>query len=82
MPNSVFKKFWNTILIVIMLYTAIFVPYRTAFIENNELPGLEQIEIAVDLLFAFDVVISLISAYEDVEGNVEAHLKAILIHYL
>lgn len=33
-PNSYFKKFWNIIVMVLLVYTASYAPYRMAFIED------------------------------------------------
>jgi hypothetical protein len=34
MPDSQFKKIWNMLITILLLYTAIFVPYRTAFVDS------------------------------------------------
>jgi hypothetical protein len=34
MPNSTFKICWNAIMILLLLYTATFVPFRTAFVDK------------------------------------------------
>ena len=34
MPESKLKTFWNIIVAILLIYTATFVPYRTAFIEE------------------------------------------------
>ena len=36
MPDSNFKIFWNLVTIVLLIYTAIFVPYNVAFSDSNE----------------------------------------------
>ena len=34
-PTSPFKLVWNVIIIILLLYTATYVPYATAFINDN-----------------------------------------------
>ena len=34
LPDSKFKIMWNIIMVILLLYTATFVPYRTAFIDE------------------------------------------------
>ena len=36
LPESRTRMTWNTIVLVMLLYTATFVPYRTSFIESDE----------------------------------------------
>lgn len=38
MPDSPFKIFWNIVTIILLIYTAIFVPYNVAFNEANKTP--------------------------------------------
>ena len=35
MPDSKFKVYWNIIIILLLLYTALFVPFKIAFIETD-----------------------------------------------
>ena len=36
LPESRFKMVWNMIIIFLLLYTAIFVPYKVAFINEKD----------------------------------------------
>jgi hypothetical protein len=33
MPESRFKMFWNVVTLILLMYTASFVPYQTSFID-------------------------------------------------
>ena len=35
MPDSKFKTVWNILIIFLLVYTALFVPYKLAFIESD-----------------------------------------------
>lgn len=48
---------------VLLLYTATFTPYRTAFIEEGGL-ALLIIDYVVDFLFFLDILVNFISAIE------------------
>lgn len=81
MPENKLKMFWNIITMLLLLYTASFVPYRTSFLD--ELPeSFTNFEWAVDSLFAFDIILSFISAYEDKDKNIEVRLKYIASSYI
>ena len=68
MPDSKFKVFWNIVIIMLLMYTAIFVPYKIAFIENDPQP-LVIFEWLVDLIFGIDIIVNFISATEDANSN-------------
>ena len=64
MPDSKFKQVWNLIIIALLLYTAIFVPFKIAFIQNDGIV-MKTFEWIVDILFVIDIFINFMSAYED-----------------
>lgn len=62
---------------ILLIYTATFLPIRTAFIEVDP-PGLFEIEILMDLIFFMDVLMNFSSAYIDKNtGFIEARFKKI-----
>jgi len=34
MPENIYKQYWNVVMIFLMLYVAIFVPFQVSFITN------------------------------------------------
>ena len=81
LPENKFKILWNFVILMLLLYTATFVPYRTAFIDDGG-TGLNDWEWVVDVLFMADLVITFISAYEDRDKNIEVRLKLNGSNYL
>lgn len=81
MPDSRFKINWNMVIIILLLYTATFVPYRTAFIDDAS-GGLAGFEWLVDILFMIDLFVNFISAYEDGDKNTEVRLRHIVKNYI
>ena len=69
MPDSKFKTAWNIIIILLLLYTAIFVPFKIAFIIEADGLIMKCFEWLVDILFGIDIFINFISAYEDRNAN-------------
>jgi len=35
LPDSPFKKVWNLVIMMLLMYTATFVPYKVAFMDDN-----------------------------------------------
>ena len=84
MPDSRFKIFWNLVTIVLLIYTAIFVPYSVAFSESEEKSMAQTvIDYVIDILFTIDIFINFLSGYEDIaEGKVVTDLKLIARTYV
>jgi hypothetical protein len=74
LPENKFRMAWNIVTMILLLYTASFVPYRTSFVEDAP-PGLVAWEWIVDALFIVDIIINFISAYENSDKNLEVGLK-------
>jgi len=81
-PDSVLKKIWNVILAFLLLYTAIVMPVRLIFYEENSDLAWNIIERIIEALFMADVVVNFFSAYTDSEENLITNLKQIVLNYL
>ena len=64
MPDSKFKLVWNILVILLLLYTAIFVPFRIAFIKDDSV-GMQFFEAMIDILFGVDIIVNFISVVEN-----------------
>jgi hyperpolarization activated cyclic nucleotide-gated potassium channel 2 len=56
-------------MVVLLLYTAFVVPYKISFIDDDPM-GLKLFDYLVDILFAFDIFVNFITAYDDVERGI------------
>ena len=81
MPDSRFKTYWNLIITLLLLYTASFVPYRIAFIDDNP-TAMIVADTIMDMLFLGDIFVNLVSAYEDKKVGLEVRHKQIAIKYM
>ncbi len=62
---------------ILLFYTATFLPIRTAFFEKDP-EGLFELENIIDALFFLDVILNFCSAYVDKNtGFIEANFKRI-----
>ena len=66
MPASRVKSFWNTIMIMLLVYTATYMVFKTCFIDDETTIGL-SIDYTIDFLFFIDIFINFLSAEEDDE---------------
>ena len=81
-PNHKPKLVWNIIVIFLLVYTATVMPYRIAFIENQMFDEWFFIDLFIDVLFFIDVIVNLVSAYYDQEGQLVTSRYIIFINYL
>ena len=70
MHDSKFKNYWNIVIIVMLIYTASFVPYRIAYTDDNP-TSMIVIDTLMDLLFLFDLIMSFFTSYEDKKVGIE-----------
>lgn len=63
-------------MMVLLIYSATYVPFETAFIENPAASN-AVFEILVTFYFIFDVLINFISAYETNDKNIEFRFSQI-----
>ena len=78
--SSNFKVVWNLVLILLMIYTSLFVPFAISFYEdemNNPI-----LNCIIDAFFFMDIIFSFLSAYELENGREETDLKRIMLNYL
>ena len=81
MPTSTFKSYWNIVNIILLIYTAIYMPYRISFIDQTLLFQ-SVIDWAVDALFSFDILVTLFSAYEEEDGAIQTNFRVIVMSYV
>ena len=75
MPLSNFKLFWNVVIIILLLYSATFMPYQICFIDEPSKGAMLFFEYFIDFLFALDIIFNFISAYERPDGIIEVRFK-------
>lgn len=81
MPESNFKKLWNVIIIILLAYTATYVPFKVSFVDETS-PGLFAWDLVVDGLFMIDIFVNFLAAYEDKEDIIEVRVSKIAKQYI
>jgi hypothetical protein len=67
--------FWNIVIIVLLIYTATWMPYQICFIDEPSKGAMLAFEYFIDSLFALDIIFNFISAYELSDGSIEVRWK-------
>ncbi|XP_073943724.1 potassium voltage-gated channel unc-103-like isoform X3 [Choristoneura fumiferana] len=90
--HSPYKAAWDWLILILVIYTAIFTPYVAAF-QLNE-PDFDKrsrsfgedpiviIDMIVDVTFIIDILINFRTTYVDVADEVESDPAKIAMHYL
>ncbi|CAJ1076304.1 potassium voltage-gated channel subfamily H member 6a isoform X2 [Xyrichtys novacula] len=85
---SPFKAVWDWIILLLVIYTAIFTPYSAAFLLNEveEACGytcnpLNVIDLVVDVMFIVDILINFRTTYVNHNDEVVSHPGRIAQHY-
>ena len=69
LPDNSIKKKWDLIIAVILIYTAIVLPFRVSFIDNDS-EFYKNLDIFFDCMFGTDLILCFFSAYVDSEDNI------------
>ena len=62
-PEGSFHRVWDIILVFLLTYTAIFVPYKIAFYDIDPF-AVAVVDYGVDILFFTDVIVNFITSIE------------------
>ncbi|KRY76501.1 Potassium voltage-gated channel subfamily H member 7 [Trichinella pseudospiralis] len=87
---SPFKAVWDWIILLLVIYTAVFTPYVAAFLLREESVSrrqhkyhdpLEVVDLIVDIMFIVDIIINFRTTYINDNDEVVSHPGKIAIHY-
>lgn len=82
LPFSRFRRMWDVLTLVLVMYTAIALPLLIAFSESEQSPiGLRVVDVFTDLVFVTDVLINFNTAYVTKDAVLEINKPAIARHY-
>uniref|UniRef100_A0A3Q3W2E0 Cyclic nucleotide-binding domain-containing protein n=1 Tax=Mola mola TaxID=94237 RepID=A0A3Q3W2E0_MOLML len=89
---SPFKAVWDWLILLLVIYTAIFTPYSAAFLLNDieeqrrrecgySCSPLNVVDLIVDIMFIVDILINFRTTYVNINEEVVSHPGKIAIHY-
>ena len=79
LPDNPYKKMWDLLIAILILYSAIITPYEIAFSDSNKV---SWFDVFIDILLGIDIVLTFFSAYTDDEENLVKNHKKIIKKYL
>ena len=89
---SPFKAVWDWLILLLVIYTAIFTPYSAAFLLNDReeqkrrecgysCSPLNVVDLIVDIMFIIDILINFRTTYVNQNEEVVSDPAKIAIHY-
>ncbi|XP_014348120.1 potassium voltage-gated channel subfamily H member 2 [Latimeria chalumnae] len=90
---SPFKAVWDWLILLLVIYTAIFTPYSAAFLLNDKEEEVKRrdcgyscnplnvVDLIVDIMFIIDILINFRTTYVNSNDEVVSHPGKIAIHY-
>ncbi|CAB3402097.1 unnamed protein product [Caenorhabditis bovis] len=87
---SPFKAVWDWIILLLVIYTAVFTPYVAAFLlrefqdttrKSRFSEPLEIVDLIVDIMFIVDIIINFRTTYVNENDEVVSHPGKIATHY-
>lgn len=82
LPHSPFKHRWDMLIVLLLMYTAVMLPLRIAFLVDDDGGHLDVFEVVVDVFFMIDVLLTFNTAIEMANGTVLLTHALIARHYL
>ena len=82
-PNSIGKLLWNLMILALAIYTAIILPIRLAFMDENNIgSGMITFDIFTDICFLIDIALQFFFVEEDEDGDLILDQRRIATTYL
>ncbi|KAI5625675.1 microtubule-associated protein 4 isoform X1, partial [Silurus asotus] len=89
---SPFKAVWDWVILLLVIYTAIFTPYSAAFLLSDEEEAARQrcgyscsplnvVDLIVDIMFVIDIIINFRTTYVNTNDEVVSQPGRIAVHY-
>jgi hypothetical protein len=73
---------WDFALLIMLVYTGTYSPYRTAFISDQAGTLLLVFENLMDSLFGIDIIINFFTPFERYDKSYEFDQKKIALYYI
>lgn len=80
-PSALWKTLWNLLILVLILFMGVSVPYRIPF-EDQTSDSWVIADTFFDLIFITDIVLNFLTAYEDENGELVTEKKKIFKTYI
>jgi len=81
LPDDPFRKRWDVLIAVILVFTAVVTPYRIAMYDNDSLTYV-LVDASIDFLFLIDIGLNFFMGYYDINDDLVDQRRVITKSYL
>lgn len=81
-PEACWLSVWNVVMLLLMLYSFLIVPYLIAFESVSPSSPWFYVDVAVDSLFFLDILLTLNLAFYDSQQRLVTSRRAVFLNYL
>ncbi|KAB0363121.1 hypothetical protein FD754_007277 [Muntiacus muntjak] len=78
---SPFKAVWDWLILLLVIYTAVFTPYSARGDCGYTCSPLTVVDLIVDIMFVVDIIINFRTTYVNTNDEVVSHPRRIAVHY-
>lgn len=79
-PDDKFKKIWNLVMGLLIIYVSIVLPFRVCFMEDDS--EFQNLDYFTDSCFYLDMIVNFFSVYYDANDDLIVSHKKIVMKYL
>lgn len=81
-PDRGFRNYWNVLISITLLYTAILMPFTMAFLESGRFDFWSILDLVVDFIYFMDLIINFLTPYHDSNGIIITSRSKIFWNYI
>lgn len=81
-PNNTAKAFWDSFILILIIYSVTYQPYNTAFPSFSQKDFWLLFDSVIDFIFMIDIILLLLTGFYDKTGTLNSNYKIIFIKYL
>ena len=81
LPDSLFKELWNIYIGILLIYSALVVPFTSSFYDLQPGDFLLNLDVMIDISFIIDFIISLNTAFYNEDNVLILSRKSIMMNY-
>ena len=73
-PAGTFKRVWDVIMFIIIIYIATWVPYMLAFWDEPT-AFFSTFDLIIDFMFIMDIIMTFFTPIDRIDGNLDFRMK-------
>jgi CRP-like cAMP-binding protein len=81
MPDNTYKRSFDILIALIIIYSSIVLPYKIAFVDTD-IPSDVVVDNIFNAIMVIDIILNFFTAYVDNEDNIIKNRKKVIISYL